>query len=104
MNLKERISFEYAYFVEGGRTSAYTETLLNHKCSQDLFLAVKHILTHTPEGSFICINQQIITLIEEFKNSGLLKGLSLSLAQKSILWTLTKGHPSLAKKLIQFFY
>lgn len=104
MNLKERISFEYAYFVDDGRISSYTETLLNHRCSQDLFLAVKHILTHTPERSFICINQQIVTMIEDLKDFGLLKGLSLSLVQKSILWALTKGHLSLAKKLIQFFY
>ncbi len=104
MNLKERILFEYAYFVEGGRTNAYTESLLSHKCSQDLFLAIKHILMHTPERSFMCINQQIITLIDEFKEYGLLKGLNLSLVQKGILLALTKGNPTLAKKLIHFFY
>ena len=104
MNLKERILFEYAYFVDGGRTTSYTESLLNYKCSQDLFSAIKHILMHTPEGSFICINQQIISLIEEMKDYGLLKGLSLSLVQKSILYALTSGNPNLAKKLIRFFY
>ena len=104
MNLKERIAFEYAYFVEGERTNLYTESLLNHKCSQDIFHAIKHILTHTPESSFICINQQIITLINEFKEVGLLKGLNLSIVQKIILWALSSGRLPLAKKLIQIFY
>ncbi len=104
MNLRERILFEYAYFVEGGRTNSYTESLLNRKCSQDVFIAVKHILMHTPESSFICINQQIITLIEELKEYGLLKGLSLSIVQKIILWALVNGKLALSKKLIRFFY
>lgn len=104
LNLKERVLYEHAYFVESGRINGYIESLLFRKSSQDLFLAIKHLLIHTPESSFICINQQIITMIEEFKDYGLLKGLNLSSLQKLILWSLSNGKLSLAKKLIQFFY
>lgn len=104
-NLKERIIYEYAYFIESGRTNGYNSIVLKRKASQDLFNAVKHIILHTPESNFICINQQLINTLEELKEDyDMLQGLSLSFMQKIVLWSLKNNNHSLTKKLLKIFY
>lgn len=104
-HLKERIVFEYAYFIESGRVNGYNAIVLKRKASQDLFNAVKHVVLHTPESNLICINQQLINLLNELKeNYDMLQGLSLSLMQKVVLLTLSKNNLALTKKLLKIFY
>lgn len=102
-DLKERITFEYAYFIEVGRISGYSSLVLRRKCSQDVFNAIKHVVLHTPESTFICINQQLINLVLEIKNYGLLQGLSLSFYQKTIIFLLIRNKLSLVKKILRLF-
>mgnify|MGYP003289543992 CR=1 FL=1 len=102
-DLKERIIFEYAYFIEVGRISGYNTIILKRKCSQDAFNAIKHVVLHTPESTFICINQQLINLILDLKKYGLMQGLSLSLFQKMILLALIKNKRSFVKKMLKIF-
>ena len=102
--LKERIIFEYAYFIESGRVNGYNAIMLKRKCSQDFFTALKHVILHTPESTLICINQQIINLILEIKEYDMLQGLSLSFVQKLILLALVKNKLTLAKKVLKFLF
>ena len=103
-NLKERIIFEYAYFIESGRVNGYNAIVLKRKCSQDFFNALKHVILHTPESTLICINQQLINLILEIKQYDMLQGLSLSLFQKLIIIALVKNKLTLAKKVLKFLF
>ncbi len=104
VNLKERIIFEYAYFIESGRINGYNTIVLKRRCSQDFFNALKQVILHTPERTLICINQQIITLIHEMKEYDMMQGLSLSIFQKTIVFLLTKNKLSFAKKLLKFLF
>ncbi|MBQ8251586.1 MAG: glycosyltransferase family 2 protein [Alphaproteobacteria bacterium] len=103
-NLKERIVFEYAYFIESGRVNGYNAIVLKRKCSQDFFNALKHVVLHTPESTMICINQQLINLILDVKQYDMLQGLSLSLFQKLIILALVKNKLSLAKRVLKFLF
>lgn len=103
-NLKERIIFEYAYFIEAGRTNGYNTILLKRRCSQDFFNALKHVILHTPERTLICINQQIINLICDMKEYDMMQGLSLSIFQKIIIFLLLKNKLSFAKKLLKILF